>query len=59
MKPCVFVHTNHRQYIGALVSGYSMQRCSPNADKFDVRIIEHKDYPFFAVMRGRSICAMA
>jgi hypothetical protein len=52
MKPCVFVHTNHRQYIGALVSAYSMQRCSPNADQFDVKLIEHKDYPFFARHEG-------
>ena len=57
MKPCVFIHTNHRQYIGALVSAYSMQRCSPNADKFDVRIIEHKDYPFFERHEGAGIPA--
>ena len=29
MKPCVFIHTNHKQYIGALVSQYSFKRNSP------------------------------
>jgi hypothetical protein len=53
MKPAVFIHTNHRQYLGALVSAYSMQRCSPNAERFDVRIIEHKDYPFFEPYEGQ------
>ena len=28
MKPCVFIHTNHKQQIGALVSAYSMRRNS-------------------------------
>ena len=53
MQPCVFIHTNHRQYLGALVSAHSMRRTSPNADRFDVKIIEHKDYPFFARHEGQ------
>ncbi len=53
MKPCVFIHTNHRQYVGALVSAYSMQRNSKHADEFDVRIIHHKDHPFFQKYEGR------
>jgi hypothetical protein len=47
---CVFVHTNHKQWIGALVAQYSMKRNSAHADRFDVRIIHHKDYPFFQEM---------
>jgi len=54
MKPCVFVHTNHKQYLGALVSAYSMKRNSRTPDAFDVRLIEHKEYlPFFARYEGR------
>ena len=53
MRHCVFIHTNHRQYIGALVSAYSMHRHSPNAEQFDVKIIEHKDYPFFGEYEGQ------
>ena len=54
MKPCVFIHTNHRQYLGAVVSAYSMRRSSPNADRFDVKIIEHKDYAFFGQHEGKA-----
>ncbi len=52
MKPCVFIQTNHRQMIGALVSEYSLRRNSAHNDKFDVRIMHHKDYPFFHAKEG-------
>ncbi len=52
MKPCVFIQTNHRQMIGALVSEYSLRRNSAHNDKFDVRIMHHKDYPFFQAKEG-------
>jgi hypothetical protein len=44
MKPTVFIHTNHKQHIGALVSLHSMRRNSRNADRFDVKLIELKDH---------------
>ncbi len=50
---CVFIHTNHKQYLGALVSQYSMRRQSAHPDRFEVRIIHHKDYPFFQEMEGK------
>ena len=53
MKPCVFIHTNHRQFIGALVSAHSMKRNSRHADAFDVRIIDHKDFAFFEEFEGK------
>jgi hypothetical protein len=53
MKPCVFIHTNHRQYVGALVSAHSMRRNSKNQEKFDVRIVDHQDYPFFLEFEGQ------
>jgi hypothetical protein len=52
MQPTVFVHTNHRQYLGALVSAYSLRRNSRHADAFDVRIIQHRDHPFLAAREG-------
>ena len=52
MKPTVFIHTNHRQYLGALVSAHSLRRNSRHADQFDVRIIQHKDYPVLRPPRG-------
>lgn len=53
VKPTVFIHTNHKQMLGALVSRYSLQKNSANADKFDVKFIEVKDYPIMAEHEGR------
>lgn len=49
----VFIHTNEKQILGALVSAYSMRRNSAHADRFDVRIVNHKDFPFFAAREGQ------
>jgi hypothetical protein len=46
-KPCVFIHVNHKQYLGALVGAHSMRRFSSHNDEFDVKLIEHKDHAFF------------
>jgi len=54
VKPCVFIHTNHRQMVGALVSEYSLKRNSRNADKFDVQIIHTDDHPFLKAKHGQS-----
>ncbi|HVP31698.1 MAG TPA: hypothetical protein VMW35_21310 [Myxococcota bacterium] len=54
MKPCVFIHTNHKQVVGALVSQYSMRRASKHNDAFDVRILHHKDHPFLAAHEGQA-----
>ena len=51
MKPLVFVHTNDKQLLGALVSAHSLRRRSPNADRFDVRILNTRDHAF---MQGRA-----
>jgi hypothetical protein len=54
MKPCVFIHTNHKQQIGALVSAYSMRRNSRTPDAFDVKLIELKDHmDIFGRYEGR------
>ncbi|MCB1884203.1 MAG: hypothetical protein KDG89_09435 [Geminicoccaceae bacterium] len=54
MQPTVFIHTNHKQYIGALVSAHSMRRNSAHAGKFDVRLIELKDHmDVFGKYEGR------
>ena len=53
MKPTVFIHTNHKQYIGALVSAYSLRRNSRQADLFDIRILHHQEYPFFQAREGQ------
>jgi hypothetical protein len=53
VKPTVFIHTNDKQYIGALVSAYSLRRNSRHADLFDIRILHHRDYPFFQAREGQ------
>jgi hypothetical protein len=53
MEHCVFIHTNHKQIVGALVAEHSLRRNSAHNDKFDVRIIHHKDYPFFTAREGQ------
>ncbi len=54
MKPTVFIHTNDRQKIGALVSQYSLKRNSASPDAFDVRIIDVADHPFIEARDGQT-----
>ena len=49
----VFIHTNEKQIVGAIVSAHSMTRNSRHADRFDVRIIHFKDHPFLAAREGQ------
>jgi hypothetical protein len=53
MKPCVFIHTNHRQMLGAIIGKYALERNSSHADAFDVRFIEVRDAPFMAAREGQ------
>lgn len=49
----VFIHTNHRQMVGALVSEYSMRRNSRHPDRFDVKIIDVRDFPWAQAKEGQ------
>lgn len=51
-KPCVFIHTNHKQILGALVGAHSIRRQSRHNEKFDVCLIRHADHPFFREKEG-------
>lgn len=51
-KPCVFIHVNHKQILGAIVGEHSLRRFSNNNEKFDVKLIENKDYKFFEDREG-------
>ncbi len=53
MKNTVFIHTNEKQMIGALVSAHSMKRNSAKPEAFDVKIIRTEDYPFYAAHQGQ------
>ncbi len=54
MEKCVFIHTNERQWLGALVAEYSFKRNSSNPDAFDVKFIHTRDHPFLAAKEGQT-----
>lgn len=54
MKYTVFIHTNHKQNVGALVAKYSLERNSSNTDKFDVQFIHTRDHKFLHEKEGQS-----
>ena len=45
MKPVVFIHTNDKQMLGALVSAHSYGRNSRTPDAFEVRVLRAEDRP--------------
>ena len=51
---CVFIQTNHKQYTGAIVAKHALQRYSAHNDKFDVEIIDKRDYPYFDDREGQT-----
>ena len=53
MNYCVFIHTNHKQWLGAVVSQYSLKKNSVNKDRFDVAFIHTRDYPFLQRREGQ------
>ena len=53
MDNCVFIQTNHKQIVGALVAEYALRRNSAHADQFDIKIMDTRDYPFFAAREGQ------
>jgi hypothetical protein len=53
-KPHIFIQTNAKQEIGAIVSAHSMKRNSANADKFDVSVMLKEDFPYFQAREGQN-----
>src|SRR5512134_3886225 len=52
-KPCVFIHTNGLQMLGAKVAAHALRRNSRHGDAFDVCIIHTDDYPFLSAREGQ------
>jgi len=52
-KPCVFIHVNHKQILGAHVGEQSIRRASKHNEKFDVKFIETKDHQFLWDKEGQ------
>ncbi len=53
MKNTVFIHTNDKQILGALVAQHALRRNSRNPDAFDVRIVRAEDFAFLAAREGQ------
>jgi hypothetical protein len=53
MKNTVFIHTNGKQLVGAIVSQHSLKRNSKSPDAFDVKILQQEDHAFFREFEGR------
>jgi hypothetical protein len=53
LQTTVFIHTNHKQKLGALVSRYSLKQRASRPDSFDVRFIEVADYPCMHAREGQ------
>jgi len=53
MEHCVFIHTNPKQILGAIVARHALRRSSVNNDRFDVRFINTTDHPFLHEKEGQ------
>jgi hypothetical protein len=49
----VFIHTNPKQLVGAIVARYALERHSTHSDRFTVAFINTADHPFLAAHEGR------
>ncbi len=53
-KPSVFIQTNRKQLVGALVAAYALKRNSAHPDAFDVRIMHQEEQDFFRRREGQT-----
>ncbi len=53
-RPHIFIQTNAKQAIGAIVSAHSMKRNSAHASQFDVSVMHKEDYPYFQAREGQN-----
>ena len=53
MKHSVFIQTNHKQIVGALVAKHALLRYSTHNDQFNVHIMDTRDFPFFREREGQ------
>jgi len=53
MKYKVFIHTNPKQFLGALVGRHTMLKQSASAHKFEVELIRTEDHPYLDSKHGQ------
>ncbi|MGD8937730.1 MAG: hypothetical protein PVF07_14725 [Thiogranum sp.] len=49
----VYIHTNEKQWVGALVAAYALKRNSANPDAFNVEFLQVKDFDFLKRREGQ------
>jgi hypothetical protein len=54
MRNTVFIHTNAKQIVGALVAQHALHSRSAAPERFDIRIVQTTDFPAFDRFEGRS-----
>jgi hypothetical protein len=50
---CVFIQSNDKQHLGAVIAEYALRRNSQHNDRFDIRIMNYDDFPFLREHEGR------
>jgi len=53
MDHCVFIQTNDKQYVGALVAQHALRRNSKHNERFDIRIMHYADFPILRSREGQ------
>ena len=53
MEYCVFIQSNDKQHLGAVVAEYALRRHSRHNDRFDVRVMNYDDFAFLREHEGR------
>jgi hypothetical protein len=53
MKYCAFIHSNPKQFVGAIVAEHAIRRASRNNERFDVQIINTTDNPWLFEYEGQ------
>lgn len=53
MEYCVFIQSNDKQHLGAVIAEYALRRNSQHNDRFDIRIMNYDDFPFLREHEGR------
>jgi hypothetical protein len=51
--PQIFIQSNRRQMVGALVSAYALRRAAGDCEIPNITLLRQEDYPFFARAQGR------
>jgi len=50
----VFIQTNHKQRIGAMVAEHALRRYSRHNDRFTITLMDSRDYPYFQAREGQA-----